>query len=112
VNINFDQKSNIVILMENSSSALPIILNIDRKYLIGEIEGIEQFFDNLKKTLPVVEAYAIEAFSDTNNHEAWQKIQAILYLWNLQDLCKNNCRDFIYSLNMLLRNKIVEVENK
>lgn len=108
--INIDINDNSVVFLENSMSALPIVLKLDTKYLFENMSGINQLSKKLSYLLPSIEEISIQAFSNKDSEE-WKTIQNILYYFNIHELFKINYKSLGFTSYMLLRNKIIEIEN-
>lgn len=101
-----------VLWQENSLSAIPIALSVPTDFLIQEsINDYNDALHLIKHLSPLVEKLAQEAFFQQQK-SAWDDIQKILYLWNMEDLFRRNEITSGYKsiVQNILRKKIIDIK--
>lgn len=102
-----------IVWKENSLDSIPIILNIQEDFIIDQtISEHRHAFNIVETLLPSVTKLAECAFIHQEK-SAWDEIQKILYLWNIQDIHRVNgavSKHYRSIVQDILRNKIIEIE--
>ncbi len=100
-----------IIQKENSTTAIPLILDLPKSWLFDKpIRDIDKLMKLVNDKLPAITELATDACL-AKYSETWQTLQKILYHWNRQDLLRKNVtQDYRFIVQSILRNKIVEIE--
>ena len=111
--VHYKDDANEVYCIENSLSAIPILLKLNQKWSFDSITELSQLSSLIQNNMQNIEQLATAAFSDSEkNFDIWNDIQKLLYIWNLKDLFKENNQELNTAFLLLLRNKIIEIEKK